>query len=107
MIAEWKTEAYEIATIVFSGDGKSVHFPGHDFNNGSKPLIVVVDSRKIVVIKFPGGKHWSGNFQPWASHPSVFVVYGKISDTVENEHRVVKAVKLVDFPVRAAKPEEV
>mgnify|MGYP001560415528 CR=1 FL=1 len=98
-ITEWKTSSYETHRIVFTSKS-TVYFPGHDFNNGSKPLVVVADSGEVLVIKFPGGKHWAGNYQPWASHPAEFGVYGKLSDTTEGDRREVIAVKLVEFPVR-------
>ena len=47
----------------------SVHARGVDFGNGSKPINIVAQSRGYVVLRFPGGKHWSGNYQPWSYHP--------------------------------------
>ena len=105
-IAEWKTTSYDTHRIVFNSKS-TVYFPGHDFNNGSKPLVVVADTKTVLVIKFPGGKHWAGNYQPWNYHQAEFAVYGKLSDTTEGDRREVLAVKLVDFPVRSPNTKEV
>ena len=72
-----------------------VRFHGIDHGNGSKPILIAVETPDIVVVKIPGGKHWTGNYMDWASHPGHYKVFMKMDD--ESGDWVVE---LAEFPLR-------
>ena len=70
-----------------------VSFPGLDYSNGSKPLLIVHETRLALVVKVPGGKHYAG--MGWqASHPAEYMVLLKLPDG--------KVMEIISSPVRTS-----
>tara|TARA_Y100000310_G_C20403507_1_gene678552 strand:- start:104 stop:412 length:309 start_codon:yes stop_codon:yes gene_type:complete len=70
-----------------------VSFPGLDYSNGSKPLLIVHETRRALVVKVPGGKHFAG--MGWqASHPAEYMVLLKLPDG--------KVMEIISSPVRTS-----
>lgn len=76
----------------------TVTFVGIDHEN-SKPMTVVHHQRDIVVIKHPGGKGWSGNYQPRTSIPARFMVF-RITGPVRRDGSI-RLDAVCDVPLRA------
>jgi hypothetical protein len=77
--------SFAAQTAVLSDDGTTVHFPGIDYELGSKKIRVVPlmsslrsdPSKKggMLVVKIPGRGGWNGVGQPRLWHPSYYSVY--------------------------------
>ena len=70
-----------------------VSFPGIDYSNGSKPLLIVHETRRALVVKVPGGKHFAGMGHQ-ASHPAEYMVLLKLPDG--------KVMEIISSPVRTS-----
>ena len=51
----------------------------HGVNMGGRGF-VLARNEDYIVVKWPAGKHWSGNYQPWAYHSPHTEVYRIIED---------------------------
>ena len=70
-----------------------VSFPGIDHSNGSKPLLIVNETRRAVVVKVPGGKHFAGMGHQ-ANHPAEYMVLVKLPNG--------KVMEIISTPVRTS-----
>ena len=70
-----------------------VSFPGIDYSNGSKPLLIVHETRRALVVKVPGGKHFA-SMGHQASHPAEYMVLLKLPDG--------KVMEIISTPVRTS-----
>tara|TARA_R110000787_G_scaffold8374_1_gene27931 strand:+ start:705 stop:1007 length:303 start_codon:yes stop_codon:yes gene_type:complete len=82
----------------------NVTFGGIDMGNGSKPITVKALTDDTMVVKVPGGKHWTANHQPQASHPGEYQVW-KISncEVVRTQPRCyikLQGKRIATFPLR-------
>ena len=73
-----------------------VRFSGIDHGNGSKPILLVKETQELVVVKIPGGSHWTGNYQPRTSHPGEYMVLLKL----EEDKPVQWLSELCTYPLR-------
>jgi hypothetical protein len=89
--------------IVFQTPEK-FSFPGIDKGNGRKPLVKVVETKDVIVVKVPGGKHWSGLGRPQAYHAACFQVFRKLSEELADGRRIVRVSRIVDIPIRRGGP---
>lgn len=80
------------------GDANVVTFPGVDYSNGSRPILIVDETEFVVVVKIPGGKHWNGLYQPRANHPGVYLVLAKLEPADVDGWQWVG--QIAEFPVR-------
>ena len=88
-------------TIVIAADGETAYFPGIDYSNGSRPIVVVSQMRDLVVVKIPGGKHFSGRGTQ-SSHPATYNVFALLEEQpARRDARFFWAMELVEFPVRS------
>jgi len=66
---------------------------------------LVARANGIIVIKLPGGKHWSGRGMPQRYHGAEYQVYrevGEVANAGAGGYSV-KCERLLDFPARDAK----
>ena len=76
-----------------------VGFPGINYENGRKPLLIVRETRQVVVVKLPGGKHWSG-IGNQENHQAEYMVLLKLED--DTEPGVEMVMEIVSTPVRTS-----
>ena len=94
-------------TIAIAADGKTAYFPGIDYSNGSRPIVVVSQMRDLVVVKIPGGKHFSGRGSQ-SSHPATYNIFALLEEQPGSPGaRWFWAMELVEFPVRSSHKTEV
>lgn len=62
---EWK--------VIIKDDG-TAEFPGINWSNGTKPIVVWEETKTHVVLKFPPSKVWTGYGMPWKYKPAEFMV---------------------------------
>ena len=87
-------------TIVIAADGKTAAFPGIDYSNGSRPIEVVCQKKDLIVVKIPGGKHFSGRGTQ-APHPATYKLFALMEEQLAGlGERVVWAMEILEFPVR-------
>ena len=89
-------------TIIVINEIKGeVSFPGFDWGNGSRPLLIVAQTRQTITIKIPGASHWA----PMGSQAYVaaqYRVYAVLERTTDTHGRVKLAVIwLTGIPVRS------
>jgi hypothetical protein len=83
----------------------TAEFPGVDFSNGTRPILVWHDRGDNVVFKIPAGKCWSGYGESFRSVPGRYLVCRYVGDPVdrgtatESGMRSARVEKLFEMPV--------
>jgi len=93
--------------------GGEVTFSGIDMGNGNKPMTVKALTDDTLIVKVPGGKHWTGNHRPQASHPGEYQVWkvknrqdvnfsGRPGLKWEKDYYFIRLIgnKIASFPLR-------
>lgn len=93
-------ERYTTWRWYLNSDGISVKCFGVDW--GPKPILVVAQERDMLVVKIPGGSHWTGNYMPWAYHAARYIVLGIQSEGTDDHGYFIETIELTDVDVRAA-----
>jgi len=90
-------------TMVRKEGTNQVFFRNMDYSNGSKPLLIVNETRQVVVVKIPGGKHFGGiGWQE--NHQAEYEVFLKLpGEPVESKVGLATQVlSVVSTPVRTS-----
>ena len=91
-------------TIIIGTAKGDASFPGIDYSNGSRPIVVVAKTEDLVIVKVPGGKHFSG-IGMQSNHPTVYIVFAILEVQLETAARQeLWVTELVEFPVRKLVP---
>lgn len=93
-------ERYTTWRWYLNSDGVSVRCPGVDW--GPKSIQIVAQEYDMLVVKIPGGSHWTGNYMPRAYHASKYVVLGILSEGNDDNGYFIDTVQLTEVDVRAA-----
>jgi len=90
-------------TMVRKEGTNQVFFRNMDYSNGSKPLLIVNETRQVVVVKIPGGKHF-GSIGFQANHQAEYEVFLKLpGEPVESKVGLATQVlSVVSTPVRTS-----
>ena len=86
-------KSYSTQKMVRIDGTNEVHFPGIDYSNGSRPLLIVTETRTVVVVKIPGGKHFAA-IGHQASHSAEYIVFAKLDGD--------RVMEIVSTPVRTS-----
>jgi hypothetical protein len=90
-------------TMIRKEGTNQVFFQGVDYSNGRKPLLIVNETRRAVVVKIPGGKHFGGiGWQE--NHQAEYEVFLKLpGEPVETKFGLAAQVmSVVSTPVRTS-----
>ena len=90
-------------TMIRKEGTNQVFFQGVDYSNGRKPLLIVTETMRAVVVKIPGGKHFAG--VGWQeNHPAEYEVFLKLpGEPVETRYGLATQVmSVVSTPVRTS-----
>ena len=90
-------------TMIRKEGTNQVFFQGIDYSNGRKPLLMVTETTRALVVKIPGGKHFAGiGFQ--ANHQAEYEVFLKLPDEpVETRYGIAtKVMPVLSTPVRTS-----
>ena len=92
-----------VRTMIRKEGTNQVFFRNMDYSNGSKPLLIVNETRQVVVVKIPGGKHFGGiGWQE--NHQAEYEVFLKLpGEPVESKVGLATQVlSVVSTPVRTS-----
>jgi hypothetical protein len=92
-----------VKTMIRKEGTNQVFFQGIDYSNGRKPLLIVSETRQVVVVKIPGGKHFGGiGWQE--NHQAEYEVFLKLpGEPVESKVGLATQVlSVVSTPVRTS-----
>ena len=90
-------------TMIRKEGTNQVFFKNMDYSNGRKPLLIVNETRQVVVVKIPGGKHFGGiGWQE--NHQAEYEVFLKLpGEPVESKVGLATQVlSVVSTPVRTS-----
>ena len=90
-------------TMIRKEGTNQVFFQGVDYSNGRKPLLIVTETLRTVVVKIPGGKHFGGiGWQE--NHQAEYEVLLKLpGEPVETKFGLAAQVmSVVSIPVRTS-----
>ena len=90
-------------TMIRKEGTNQVFFQGVDYSNGRKPLLIVTETMRAVVVKIPGGKHFGGI--GWQEkHQAEYEVFLKLpGEPVETKFGLAAQVmSVVSIPVRTS-----
>jgi hypothetical protein len=93
----------EVRTMIRKEGTNQVFFQGIDYSNGRKPLLIVNETLRTLVVKIPGGKHFGGiGWQE--NHPAEYEVFLKLpGEPVETKFGLaVQVMSVVSTPVRTS-----
>jgi hypothetical protein len=93
----------EVRTMIRREGTNEVFFQGIDYSNGRKPLLMVTETTRALVVKIPGGKHFASiGFQ--ANHQAEYEVFLKLPDEpVETRYGIAtKVMPVLSTPVRTS-----
>jgi hypothetical protein len=86
-------KGHSIQTMVRVAGTNQVYFKSIDYSNGRRPLLIVTETRDIVVVKIPGGKHFA-SIGTQESHPAEYIVFAKLDGD--------RVMEIVSTPVRTS-----